>query len=369
MATYYVDPSINANSGTGTVGDPFGDLQYAFNQTTRGSGNRFNIKAGTAEVLAASLDLTTYGSPDYDYPLILRGYTSVENDGGIAEINCNGYSMWAASYSAMNLVDLELHSFGDNNGVTLGAYSFMNNCEVHKGASSPSGKSLVSGSEIGLVGCYIHDAGAGAARCFYAGAFSTGVYGCYMVLGAEAVGGAGMYFGSTGPSCIGNIVVCSHVQQYGIWLGNRGSAIGNIVYSTVAGTYAGITNGAVSSSYAINNIVVGFSGVGGHGLSWTIRSLRGHNAFYNCTNPSSTWSYIDIGGDIILGADPFTNAAAGDFSLTEAAKAALAGKGFPLTYFGAHASTVPNLNIGPIQMAAAAGGGGGFPILGGSVVR
>jgi hypothetical protein len=58
--------------------------------------------------------------------------------------------------------------------------------------------------------------------------------------------------------------------------------------------------------------------------------------------------------DVALGADPFTNAAAGDFSLTAAAKTALAGKGFPVDYLGAAAATVSNLNIGPIQLAATA---------------
>ena len=62
--------------------------------------------------------------------------------------------------------------------------------------------------------------------------------------------------------------------------------------------------------------------------------------------------------DVALAADPFTDAANGDFSLTAAAKTALAAKGFPLAYLGAHANTVPNLNIGPIQMAASSGGGG-----------
>jgi hypothetical protein len=56
MADIYVDPSINANTGTGTIGDPYGDLQYAITSTTQGtSGDQFNIKSGTAEVMAGSL--------------------------------------------------------------------------------------------------------------------------------------------------------------------------------------------------------------------------------------------------------------------------------------------------------------------------
>ena len=52
----YVDPAINGNSGTGTLVDPYGDLQYALDTKARDStnGDRFNIKAGTAEVLAVT---------------------------------------------------------------------------------------------------------------------------------------------------------------------------------------------------------------------------------------------------------------------------------------------------------------------------
>ena len=88
----YVDPSIAGDSGTGTIGDPYGDLQYALNTVTRGTdGNQFNIKAGTDEVLAASITTATYGTPSTSQPLIFRGYTSAANDGGQASIDCNGY--------------------------------------------------------------------------------------------------------------------------------------------------------------------------------------------------------------------------------------------------------------------------------------
>ena len=92
ITNYYVDPAINANSGTGTLGDPFGDLQYALNTITRNAtdGDRINIKAGTAEVMAAAISLTTYGTPAQAAPLIFQGYTSAQGDGGIGEINNGG---------------------------------------------------------------------------------------------------------------------------------------------------------------------------------------------------------------------------------------------------------------------------------------
>ena len=40
----YVDPAINADSGTGTIGDPFGDLEYAIKQTTFDTTNGTRVK-------------------------------------------------------------------------------------------------------------------------------------------------------------------------------------------------------------------------------------------------------------------------------------------------------------------------------------
>lgn len=86
----YVDPAINANSGSGTIGSPYGDVQYALDSVNHGGdGANFNIKAGTSEVLASGgLTLATYfstnGAPGPTEPFCIRGYTSAANDGGIA---------------------------------------------------------------------------------------------------------------------------------------------------------------------------------------------------------------------------------------------------------------------------------------------
>ncbi len=110
----YVDPSINANSGTGTVGDPYGDLQYALDTMTRDStdGDQINIKAGTAEVLTGSLDFTTYGTPSSTAALSFSGYTSSENDGGIGSIDGDGSYKIASLPNYSMMKDLELFNSG-----------------------------------------------------------------------------------------------------------------------------------------------------------------------------------------------------------------------------------------------------------------
>ena len=123
----------------------------------------------------------------------------------------------------------------------------------------------------------------------------------------------------------------------------------------------------------LNNIVVGFGGVGGIGMSVAGKAARvGHNAFYgNTVNVQVSGEiYDDLRShDVALAADPFTNAAIGDFSLTAVAKALLRDVGWPEAYLGAHANTDGHVTIGPIQYGPAVTAGGGFPILVGSVVR
>jgi hypothetical protein len=54
----FIDPSIAGNSGSGTIGDPWGDCQHALDTVTRDAtdGDRMCIKEGTDEIHTAALD-------------------------------------------------------------------------------------------------------------------------------------------------------------------------------------------------------------------------------------------------------------------------------------------------------------------------
>ena len=100
MSEYYVDPSIAANSGTGTIGDPYGDLQYAIDSITKNAtdGERINIKSGAEEVFSAAIDWATgMGAPWGGAPTLLQGYDSAAGDGGICEIDMGGNAFTQAS--------------------------------------------------------------------------------------------------------------------------------------------------------------------------------------------------------------------------------------------------------------------------------
>ena len=382
ISQYYVDYGAGSDAtGDGTIGTPWKTIQKALDTITRNStdGDQINVKAGTAQVLGASLTLATYGTPKESAQLVLRGYTSAANDGGMGEIDCGGYTMWAAkTYDYIMLIDLECHTFGDNNGIALDDYITIFHCEVHKGASTPSWKYLITltgPSMHNVTGCYVHDPGDGNSRCISANTVGGRIYGNYVVCDTLMDAGCGIY--ATYAMTSNNIVVCKGTGQIGIYaFGGGSNQTNNIVYNTTAGTGSGIfVYLGGRNQICLNNIVVGWSGAGGEGIGASADFFGGYNAFYNNTSNYTIAgvNYLDLtANDVALAADPFTDAANGDFSLTAAAKTALAAKGFPLAYLGAHANTVPNLNIGPIQLAASSGGGGGgggFPILGGSVVR
>jgi len=294
-------------------------------------------------------------------PLIIRGYTSAANDGGIGEIDCNGVTMFAAAnYSYVVLADLYVHASINVAMVVLSDYCLVYHCEFYN--ASGSSDSYVTVSSYGAVMyCYVHGANTGPGiSCFMYGL----VFGNYIVQGNAL--STGIYCGA-GSFVTQNVVIASLTTAKGIVASNAAygvHVIGNILYNTTAGTESGIWIGNATAEWGgviMNNIVCGFSGVAGNAVENTGDvHLAGHNAFWNNTADYEIADQIHISltaNDVALAADPFTDAANGDFSLTAAAKTALAGKGFPTAYLGAHANTVPNLNIGPIQLAASSGGG------------
>lgn len=297
----YVDPSIAANSGTGTIGDPYGDLQYALDQTTRDAtnGDRFNVKAGTAEVLTASLDMTTYGSATFDAPVLIQGYTSAAGDGGKGEIDGNAtYAVFAnTTYESIYFIDMKMGNCGSALYVLgfdrlCGVYS----CEIH--GCTGDGIRLSNGS-VHVVGCHIHDIGA---RGFYAasGSHST-VANCYFKNGTtnkftyaiqqETV--------ATDIAAIGNIfsLDSSSVGVYSNSWG-LGSVIGNSFYTT--GTGSGISAYGLGSGPVINNLFEGFTdGIKRTGgtTSWKAFGVVRQNAFYNCTNNINTDTDVVLADD------------------------------------------------------------------------
>jgi len=358
------DPvDVVCTQADGTTSLPWRSVQGAFDLITRDStnGDQVNISDAAVQVLAASLTLTTYGTPAERVPLVLRGYTSAANDGGMAEIDCNGATMWVSDYDYVYLIDLEAHSGGNNGLVHLDDNCAAIRCYFHAGVSSPVSKACLDlNMNATVVGCRI-------------GAYGTGV-GQEITLGSNsrALGNyvISHFFGIyvAGGEALDNIVYCPG-NTSGIAINtNYHHVRGNAVYAETGNTGSGIylyTADIRLGSLIENNVLVNFSGVGGKGIALRNNEvlLRGANAFYNCTA-----NYADVHDmhydltslDVALAADPFTDAANGDFSLTEAAKAALRSLGWPASYLGAHANSDPHITIGPMQYGPTPAAGGGM---------
>lgn len=305
----YVDPAIAANSGAGTIGDPYGDLQYALDTVTRDAtnGDRFNIKAGTDEVLSSALSLTTYGSPTLDAPLIFQGYTSTAGDGGIGGISGGGsVSIKAVASEAVYWRDLHLHNTGSNTIVATNQRTSFVNCEFDN--TTGSGVVVTTGLAM-LLGCHFHNIATYgvSGRCH--------VYGCYFANGTNDFTAAIL---ADSESHVSRNIISIDGTSDGIVLDNgEWTCIGNSILSN-GGSGQGIDPNS-NGQYAgviLNNLVEGFTG--GIGIRWQntrYLGVYGSNAVYNCATPYSAVSVaLDLGDNETLSASPFAKSGSNTFA-------------------------------------------------------
>lgn len=308
----YVDPSIAANSGTGTSGDPYGDLQYALNNTTLGAGGtQMNIKAGTDEILTAALSLVSgfSGTPALGQPLIFRGYTSTASDGGIGGISGNGsVAVWSGAEDGLWFIDCKLHNCGSANIYTntgSSVWSGISRCEI----TNTTGIGIrLTGTPRGfsIVGCNISDI-TGDGISVEGTAIENGifVYGNYFANGTKDFAFA---LDTTLPNIqfINNIISVDSASG-GIRCTGNGTLSARIIHNSIlsgGGTGIGIdisdANGALNTIVA-SNAVEGFSGVGGVGIKFSTSArmsiMAGNVAYNNTTNYSGNTDHLINLGD------------------------------------------------------------------------
>jgi hypothetical protein len=285
----YVDPSIAANSGTGTIGDPYGDLQYALDTMTRDStnGDRINIKSGTAEVLTGSLDFSTYGTPNRTSPLLLEGYDSTAGDGGIGGIdgNAGNFSIISSNPSFMGLKRLKLFNTGTAVVLSINRHMRVDECEI---TESSTGGVLGANDLTQVIRCYIHNiAGYGVqlmndvTYCYFANGstnkFTSAVVGSSTSVQAKVI------------NCFFNLDNTSNAinVQFNIYNQNN-SILSN------AGTGYGIRSYRIPQ-HIVNNLIEGFSGTGGVGISVSESDTFAHdNAIYDCATDISLAANCDV---------------------------------------------------------------------------
>ena len=292
LSETYVDPSIAANSGTGTIGDPYGDLQYALDTMTRDGteGDRVNVKAGTDEVLSSAIDLTTYGAPAFSAPLILSGYTSIAGDGGKGGIDCGGSDFKQTQQQAFSIRDLVIHNVSNTATCAIRLYrGLIFRCEFHDIDTD-----AIHYHESKVVGCHIHDvSGIG---CKALASLTSRLAGCYF----KNDGTKDMTYcvSNGGLTSLHNLVITDNVMSIDGSTGGILAYYGNIITGnsilSSAGTASGIESSrGVSQGWIYNNLIEGFSGAGGIGLELDtsghheLYAIVGANSFYNNTTDVS----------------------------------------------------------------------------------
>ncbi len=338
MLELYVDPSIAADSGAGTVGDPYGDLEYALEQTEwDATGIRVNIKVGTAEVLAAELSVaaadttapgkTTAWQGVIGAPIVFEGYSTVAGDlagtNTRAEISGGGLvSIWDNNAAAGNYLvfkNLKMGNCGNNSIINANDYCLAYACEFHTTTGS-AGHAWNCDTGSTIIRCWVHDILGSAVL-----GTAPVVILCWLqsdTVGAVCSGSSGGYWSR-------NVIIVSTAAGDGISCNNVAIIEHNVVFhdgSIATGAGYGIFATADRWIATIrNNIVQGFSGSGGVGFSFdtasntTIAFFDG-NSVYDCEtafdNPNGDIHVGDTANET-LASSPFTDAANYDFTTVD----------------------------------------------------
>lgn len=311
---YYIDPAIAANSGSGTIGDPYGDVQYALNTVTRDAtnGDVFHVKAGTAEVLAATLSLATYGTPTAAAPLCFAGYTSTAGDGGIGEISGAGtYPIFNSStLDYIHFTDMKLGNTGSAQLIRLDDGCIFTRVWFH----TCSAGNVVRADASEFISCrWSGITGSGAV---FLQLRNGRVSRSYFDMGTTNGWGVFHEFGGQ-PIVEFNRFLMGHVSAKAVVTdgsADQGIIRNNSVFNSAAGTTSAFDLAGLHW-HVVNNLVEGQSGAGGVGIAVTGMVLHySGNGFYNCTTTKSGAATLTDEDNESLGSSPFADAAAGDFT-------------------------------------------------------
>lgn len=324
---YYVDPSLGSDTGDGSLATPWGRasgsvVQYALDTITRDgtNGDQINVKSGAIDTLGAILSLSSYGTPGPTTPLIISGYNSVKNDGGMGVISGGGSYQIINNPSYVNLIDLQLGDVGSNPVVLLAHYCFVRGCKFHDSAGTGN-YGLKMSSSGQCLGCEFTDIEGTGVQAV------AEVRGCYFKQGSTySFERCIQTSGNTNATIARNIISIDGASD-GILIGS-GSAPGSIISNnsilSSSGTGYGIDhqgNNLIVSFHS--NLIEGFSGSGGVGLNifsggWNKGMCR-QNAFYNNSTHHSTlsdskWSDWDFDDNETLSASPFAKSGSDTFA-------------------------------------------------------
>ena len=340
---YYVDAVSGSDSNAGTSpgsGNAWATFQYALDTITPDAdGDQINVK-GTQSVgvyvSPASWDLGDYGTPTQHAPLIIRGYTSTANDGGIATFD-EGTNTRTFGDTPLNWVHFADAYFNGVSGHNTHFYKAVGiGCSFHR--CHFDGPGLTSHFEL-------H---AEASIFFQDCLFEKFQYGIRVLDHADLHFSNCVFRRNNGSGSLGNsihaIAVSGtkskvHVHRCIFDSNTAGGSTGNNAEIDTSGRSVTVRNCSFYNPdnnvkwivvarvegtrlVFLNNLVEGYGGLGAqilHSTSshdWYLTETGG-NAAYNFTTweDANLHTLKDWGGDeLSLSASPFVDAASDDFT-------------------------------------------------------
>lgn len=369
--TYYAD-SVNGNDGNAgtSEGAAKQTLSALFGLGT-GGGNTYYVQAGGNYTLTSTATFSTSGDTT-DGPNVIEGYTTTPGAR-------DGRPTITSATDSVNLISLDgtdnvrlvhlslTHTAGTRgngvhnltgtssnvrvedcviDGCAVGVYAAfefrqlaledveVKNCTSH-------GVSV--GAESWLAGCWLHDnAGDGYRNGFYSGANGVGFYRCkFTGNGGYGVNLSGNFGFQTG-----------HIDLLGCTFSDNDS-----------GGFRDAEGSGGLPTYSVRDNA--FYGEGGYGMSAALSGgelaarikVNDRNAYGSHTSGSRNNWPAGV-HDVSLSADPFANAAGGDY-----APNSTAGGGASL-----RAAGTGSADIGAVQHQDAGGSSGGGPLFGGRLI-
>jgi len=239
------------------------------------NGDQVNIKSDqipgvvttTDDVLGATLNLVAYGAPTADAPLIFRGYYEAVGDRGIGGLDGDnlGFSVMDSNVVVkdyIHFIDMHCHNTGANEILYLRNRSSIINCILD---TTTNQEAFLVGTYGSVSGNYLEGGGA-----TYVGQLGGSSW-CYGNMIRNAGAGGGIFLAGAGANAARNIIVLDGAASWGIRVSqDLQRIVGNSILHTNVGTAAGIYFDAPghASCSILDNLIEGFSGVGGSGIDF-----------------------------------------------------------------------------------------------------
>lgn len=307
MATYYTS-SAASGGGDGSSGDPFTLAECDTSAGNVSAGDLVWVKGDGAYTLAADL---TLADGAVGTPTRFATYTTTPGDGGSASVGLGDYTLTLGAYVGWFGGTLAATKSSSDSAIVIGARSMMHGIDLAATISSGY-PTLISGS----------------ASCVLAGSK-------IVVTGADSVNPTVDMLGGTVARCfisannnqavqvaaaVGNILAGPPLTvrgQYDV----GGLVLRNVVYDTDGDAIVVLASGGNTPPFLIEDNIVYTTAGYGMAVSGTVEGSIAviNNAIGDVTSGQfNGFPHADI-GTVTLTADPFTDAASGDFTLNNTA--------------------------------------------------